>query len=357
MKKIDLRSDTVTVFTENMKKSMLTCELGDDVFNSDPTVQKLEELAAKIVGKEASVFVPTGTMANQLAILSHANGQKGKEIICGQWSHIAWDENASTSLLSGGQLRTLPQNENGEMDLNKIQKAIRTPHPVYPETAIVCLENTFHGQALSLDYIQKVRELTQKHNLPLHLDGARLFNAAWAVGGDVQKITKYFDSLQFCLSKGLCCPVGSILAGSKDFCDKAKKYRKMLGGTMRQTGILAGPGIVALTEQIEQIQKDHQMAKNLYQQFKEKFSEYLNIKEYKENSTNMIFFQFKNEQYNIEKQNVFIDFMETKNIIVTNAWEPDYMFRFVIHYYIREQQIEAIVQSMQDFLTTIYQKN
>jgi threonine aldolase len=263
VKTIDLRSDTVTKPTQEMREAMLTAIVGDDVNGEDPSVNRLEELTARILEKEAALFVTSGTQGNQLAIL--ATSYPGDEIIVGDQSHIFYYEAGAAAALAGVQNYTLPSHK-GEMDPHHIEKAIREEDIHFPRTSLLCLENTHNragGVVLSLEYMKMVAEIARKHHIPVHLDGARLFNAAVALGVDVKEITQHVDTVQICLSKGLCAPVGSVLAGPKVLIDKARIWRKRLGGGMRQAGVIAAPGIVALTTMVGRLAEDHRMAKRL----------------------------------------------------------------------------------------------
>ena len=264
MKIIDLRSDTVTHPTETMRKAMYKAEVGDDVYGEDPTVIKLEKLAAKMLGKEAGLYVTSGTMSNLIAILTQT--VRGNEIIVGSESHIFWYEVGGASALGGVVLRTIPNQANGELKPEDIEKAIRSTDIHAPPTALVCLENTQNrcgGMVLSPSYTTGVVKLARKHNLKVHLDGARLFNAAVALNVPVTDLTKGVDSVGICLSKGLSAPIGSVICGTGDFVARARKWRKMLGGGMRQVGIIAAAGIVALETMVDRLAEDHVNAQRL----------------------------------------------------------------------------------------------
>ncbi len=264
MKIIDLRSDTVTHPTETMRKAMYKAEVGDDVYGEDPTVIKLEKLAAKMLGKEAGLYVTSGTMSNLIAILTQT--VRGNEIIVGSESHIFWYEVGGASALGGVVLRTVPNQANGELKPEDIEKAVRSTDIHAPPTALVCLENTQNrcgGMVLTPSYTAGVVKLARKHNLKVHLDGARLFNAAVALNAPVTDLTKGVDSVGICLSKGLSAPIGSVICGTGDFVVRARKWRKMLGGGMRQVGIIAAAGIVALETMVNRLAEDHVNAQQL----------------------------------------------------------------------------------------------
>ncbi|RST72792.1 low-specificity L-threonine aldolase [Siminovitchia acidinfaciens] len=260
---IDLRSDTVTTPTEKMRDAMRDAVVGDDVYGEDPTINRLEQLAAEIVGKEAALFVTSGTQGNQVAVLSHT--QRGDEVILEERSHIFYYETAGLATIAGVQTRTI-KGINGQMPVAEIAAAIREEDVHCPKTGLICLENT-HGDSagsiLPLSYMEDVYQVSRQHQIPVHLDGARLFNAAVGLGVDPKEITKYTDTVQFCLSKGLSAPMGSILAGPKELIERARKWRKMLGGGTRQAGIIGAAGIVALEEMIDRLQEDHTHAKAL----------------------------------------------------------------------------------------------
>lgn len=261
---VDLRSDTLTTPTPKMREAMKTAVVGDDVYREDPTVNRLEEMAASVLGKESALLVPTCTMANTAAILVHCDG-RFNEIICGDQSHIHVYEVAAIAQFGGVQSRFVHNQADGTLDLQEIQEKIRPLDDDHqPWTRAICVENTHNrcgGKVLSLDYMKQVRELSLQHNLALHLDGARLFNAATTLGVAPSEITQYCDSVSTAFSKGLCCPLGSIVAGSKDFIALARRARKALGGGMRQAGVVAAPMIVALEEMVGRLAEDHRRAR------------------------------------------------------------------------------------------------
>ncbi|HOA65111.1 MAG TPA: low-specificity L-threonine aldolase [Coprothermobacter proteolyticus] len=261
---IDLRSDTVTLPTEEMRRAMAEAEVGDDVYGEDPTIQELESLAAKILGKEAALFVPSGTMGNQVSVMTHT--QRGDEVIMEAESHVYYYEVGAMAVLSGVQARPVP-GKRGVMDPDDVRRAIRERGNIhFPRTSLVVLENTHNrggGKVLPLDNVKAISDIAHSNGLSVHMDGARIFNAQVASGIPASEYAKYADSVMFCLSKGLCAPVGSMVVGSKDFIDRARKNRKMLGGGMRQAGILAAAGIIALTKMVDRLQEDHDNAKLL----------------------------------------------------------------------------------------------
>lgn len=266
MEFIDLRSDTVTQPTPAMREAMANALLGDDVYDEDPTVNRLQELAAEMMGKEAGLFVASGTMGNLAAVLAHCG--RGDEVIMGDRAHTFMFEAGGVSALGGVHSRQLSNQPDGTLRLQDIQAAIRPDDSHQPVTRLVILENTVNrcgGAVLSVEYTRLVGDLAHQHDLRLHLDGARIFNAAVALGVPVRDLVDPADSISFCLSKGLCAPVGSILCGSNEFIRRAYRIRKQLGGGMRQVGVLAAAGIVALETLIDRLAEDHTRARNLAQ--------------------------------------------------------------------------------------------
>lgn len=263
---IDLRSDTVTWPTRAMREAMAAAEVGDDVYGDDPTVNELEKLAADLLGKESALFAASGTMGNQLALMAQVS--PGEEVILSERCHIVCHEAGAAAILSGAQLRCLPVYK-GVMNIDSILAAIRkTPEDIHsPRTALICLEDAdSDGYVLPLQYMHQVKDIASSFDIPVHLDGARLFNAAVAQNVEPKAITENVDTVQICLSKGLCAPVGSILAGNKETINLARRKRKILGGGMRQAGILAAAGIIALNEMRLRLNEDHANARWLTDQ-------------------------------------------------------------------------------------------
>lgn len=252
---IDVRSDTVTQPTPEMRRAMAEAPVGDDVYGDDPTMNRLEELAARLAGKEAAMFVPSGTMGNQLAIMTHT--RRGDDVLCGRRSHVFVHEVGASAVLSGVTLNTIDSPDD-ILHPGLIRAAMREEDIHCPPSTLLCIENALAtGGVVPLEELAAIHDTARELGLRIHMDGARLFNAAAVLGVDAREITKYADSVMFCLSKGLCAPVGSILAGSGEFIARARKNRKLLGGGMRQAGILAAAGIIALEEMTKRLGEDH----------------------------------------------------------------------------------------------------
>ena len=264
MKIIDLRSDTVTLPTPAMREAINNAELGDDVYGEDTATNRLQEMAAEMVGKEAALLVPSGTMGNLVCVLTHC--ARGEEVILGDKSHTFLNEAGGISALGGIHVHTVPNQTDGTILLEDIGAAIRGDNIHFPRTRLISLENTHNrcsGSPLSPEYIDSVAALAGRHGIKLHLDGARVFNAAVALGVDARELTRSVDSMIFCLSKGLSAPIGSMICGKQEFITEALRYRKVLGGGMRQTGIIAAAGMVALEEMLDRLKEDHANARSL----------------------------------------------------------------------------------------------
>lgn len=259
--KIDFRSDTVTQPTPAMREAMANAMVGDDVYGDDPTVNELEAFAASETGFEAALFTTSGTQANLLGLMSHC--ERGDEYLCGQQAHNYRYEAGGAAVLGSIQPQPIENNPDGTLPFDKLAAAIKPDDSHFARTKLLSLENTINGKVLPLSYLQQARAFTNKHGLKMHLDGARVYNAAVALDVPVREIAQYFDSMTICLSKGLAAPVGSLLLGSKEYITKARRLRKMVGGGMRQAGILAAAGKLALTEQVSQLKTDHDNAKAL----------------------------------------------------------------------------------------------
>ena len=265
MKVIDLRSDTVTHPTEAMRRAMAGAEVGDDVYGEDPTVNRLQERAAEMLGMEAGLFTASGTMSNLVATLTHC--RKGEEIIMGDQAHMFWNEVGGTSAMVGVQVRTVPNDTRGMMDFGELEAAVRLKGNIhFPPTTLVCLENTHNrcsGGVWTPGETRRIADMAHAAGAKVHLDGARIFNAAVALEVPATELTKDVDDACFCISKGLSCPAGSVLCGSREFIEQARKWRKMVGGGMRQAGVLAAAGLLALDTMIDRLAEDHAQARRL----------------------------------------------------------------------------------------------
>jgi threonine aldolase len=264
MNAIDLRSDTVTLPTEAMRRAMASAELGDDVYGEDPTVHRLEALAAEMTGKEAALLVPSGTMANLISLLTHCG--RGEEVILGDQAHIFYYEQGGSAAVGSIHPRTVANRADGTLDLEAVNNAIRADDPHFPRTRLIAVENTHNrcsGSPLPLDYLRALAVIASENGLEIHMDGARIFNAAVALGVPVTSLAEPVDSLSFCLSKGLSAPVGSLICGRHAFIQAARRNRKLLGGGMRQAGVIAAAGIVALQEMTGRLAEDHHNARRL----------------------------------------------------------------------------------------------
>ena len=261
MRTIDLRSDTVTRPTAAMRSAMAAAEVGDDVYGEDPSINRLQELAAAMSGKEAALYLPSGTMSNLVALLAHC--QRGDEYIVGQQAHTYKFEGGGAAVFGSIQPQPLEFESDGTLDLQKVEKAIKPRDDHFARTRLLCLENTQGGKVLSLDYQAEAARFCRENGLGLHLDGARVCNAAVAQGVPLEAICRYYDSISICLSKGLGAPVGSVLIGSREVISRAHRWRKVCGGGMRQAGIVAEAGCIALRDQMERLAVDHAAARSL----------------------------------------------------------------------------------------------
>lgn len=343
---IDLRSDTVTQPTEGMRQVMARAEVGDDVYGDDPTVNRLEKLASEMLGKEAALFVPSGTFGNQLAIMSHT--QRGDEILVGEECHILMHEVGGAAVLSGVQTRSFPTNM-GRVDVKRLEKMIRSIDLHFPNTGLICMENAHSsGTAVPLENMTAVYHLAKSKDIPVHLDGARIFNAALALGVNVKDIAALADSVNVCLSKGLCAPVGSILLGSNDFIQKARKNRKLMGGGLRQAGILAAAGIVALTEMALRLSEDHYNARYLADRLEEIESCHV----YRDRlDVNMVFFTLRES---VISESALIEGLNSQKIKINGQEDGEY--RFVTHYGVSIEDINTVVQTVKNIIVN-YSRN
>jgi threonine aldolase len=341
MKNIDLRSDTVTYPTPEMRRAMAEAEVGDDVFGEDPTINKLQEIAAERMGKEAALLVPSGTMGNLVAVLTHCN--RGDELILGNKSHTFYYEAGGVSALGGVHSFQVPNQPDGTLDLVDIQKAIRSEDDHFPTSKLIIIENTQNkcgGVPISASYIQTVGQLAKSNNLKLHIDGARIFNAAVALETPTLKLVESADSITFCLSKGLCAPVGSVLCGSNSFIKQARRIRKQLGGGMRQAGILAAAGIVALNTMVDRLAEDHHTAKRLAEKLIEMDGVQLDFGLPK---TNMVYISIS-EKTGRSAQQIEAELLNKE--ILVDVVSPT-RFRLVTHYWINDSHIDLVAKEFQ----------
>lgn len=343
MKKIDLRSDTVTRPSNEMRQIMATADVGDDVYGEDPSINELEVRAAEILNKEASLFLPSGTMGNQVALLTHTT--PGQEIILGDESHIFYYEVGGLARLGGLQARTI-SDENGYLEPAAVEHAIRGENIHYPETGLICMENTHNrrgGISYSVNKIEPIAELASAKNIPLHLDGARIFNAAYQEDIDPGDLVAEFDSVMFCLSKGLGAPVGSILVGSEEFIKSARKNRKLLGGGMRQAGIIAAAGLYAL-ENRNVLKADHEQAEELAKIIKGFETDKLEVFR---QSTNFVMLQCNNKggaELITQKLN--------EAGILTNQFS-DQLIRLVAHQDLADSDLEIFKERMKEIIESL----
>jgi threonine aldolase len=341
---VDLRSDTVTKPTPEMREAMAEAEVGDDVYGDDPTLNRLEELASYMLGKEAAVFVPSGTMGNLIALMVHC--QRGDEAIVGTKSHIYLNEAGGMAALGGIMPNPIPNQNDGTLALDDILASIRTEDVHHPITRLICIENTQNacgGVPLTLEYTQKVGELVRAHNLFFHIDGARIFNAATALNVDVKELVAPADSVMFCLSKGLSSPIGSILVGTTKFIARARHIRKLLGGGMRQVGIIAAAGIISMERMTKRLGDDHERAKRLADGLR-------NIRgilvDEDTPHTNMIYFNLAD--YVSFDEKMICAKMSKHGVLVD--WASPRRFRLVTHYWVDDQSVEKTIKAFNEVL-------
>lgn len=343
---IDLRSDTVTQPTSAMRRAMAQAEVGDDVYGEDPTINRLQEMGAAMLGKEAGLFVPSGTMGNLVAILAHCG--RGDEVILGTKAHTFLFEAGGISALGGVHSCQVPNQPDGTLALDDIRQAVRPDDIHDPVTRLIALENTHNrcgGVALTAEYTRVVGEFAHQNNLLLHLDGARIFNAAVSLGVPAAQLAAPADSVTFCLSKGLCAPVGSVLCGSKPFIHQALRIRKQLGGGMRQAGVLAAAGIVALETMIDRLAEDHRQAKSLAQGLASIPGLVLDPGS---PHTNMIFLNLADGSP--FTPNGLVESLARQGIRIGHV--GDRRFRLVTHYWIDDIAVEKVVATFTNILTT-----
>ena len=338
----DFRSDTVTRPTENMRRAMAEAVVGDDVLGDDPTVQKLEAMAAEIMGKEAALYVPSGTMGNSIA--AKVWTRELDEVIVEARSHIYNMESTSITFVSRVNPRPIISNR-GAMDPEEVERNIRKPSVHLPRTSLICVESTHNnwsGAVIPMENLKAIREIANKHDIRIHFDGARIFNASHASGISVKEYAALGDSLMFCLSKGLSAPVGSLLVGSKDFISYARRVRKVLGGGMRQVGILAAAGIVALTEMVDRLKDDHARAKRFASAIAELPGINLNPEDIQ---TNIVIFGFNHPRLSIPES---LAKLKGNGILALAVFGG---IRFVTHKDINDEDVEKAISAIRKILS------
>lgn len=327
---IDLRSDTVTQPVPAMREAMARADVGDDVYGEDPTVRELEQTLAEMAGLEAGLFMPSGTQSNLVALLTHCG--RGDEYIVGQDAHTYRYEGGGAAVLGGIQPQPLLMEADGTLDLSQVLATIKPRDSHFPRTRLLCLENTVHGQVLSLDYLQRARRLADEQGLALHLDGARVFNAAAALEVPLSAITRYADSVSICLSKGLGAPVGSVLLGRGAFIREARRWRKVAGGGMRQAGVLAAAGLYALAHHVERLAEDHRRAQRLAEGLRD--CGYTITAR----ATNMLFLECEDWSAQsvhdaLERARIRADLLDGRNL------------RLVTHLHVGDEDIERVIET------------
>ncbi|WP_323894732.1 low-specificity L-threonine aldolase [Aeromonas veronii] len=336
MRYIDLRSDTVTQPTDAMRQAMLHAEVGDDVYGEDPVVNALEAFGARLLGKQAALFVPSGTMSNLLAVMSHC--QRGEGAILGNAAHIYRYEAQGSAVLGSVALQPLPMQRDGTLAFDDIKAALAPDDAHFVQTRLICLENTHNGKVLPLSYLQEMGAFVAERGLKLHLDGARLFNAAVSSETPVGVIAAPFDSISICLSKGLGAPVGSLLVGSHDFIARARRLRKMLGGGMRQAGILAQAGLFALEQHVTRLADDHRRAKRLAEGLAALPGIELDLSLVQ---SNMVFLRLREGE-----SAPLLAFMKERGILFSGYGE----LRLVTHLQINDDDIEEVIDAFTEYL-------
>lgn len=332
MKIVDLRSDTVTRPTPAMRDAMMRAELGDDVFGDDPTVNALQECIAAMLGKEAALFVPTGTQSNLIATVTHC--QRGEEYIVGQFAHTYRWEAGGAAVLGSVQPQPIEHQPDGTLAIADIEAAIKPDDSHFARSRLLCLENTFGGKALPMAYMADATAVARKRGLVTHLDGARLFNAATKLGVNAKDIAQHFDSVSVCFSKGLGAPVGSALVGSRDFIKQAHRYRKMLGGGMRQAGVLAAAALYALDHHIARLSEDHTLAQRLADGLQD-----ISGLSVEPPQTNMVFVDVEGERVKS-----LLPHLKTRGVLATGL----YRLRFVTHLDVDSADITRAIAAMRE---------
>ncbi|MEL6148372.1 MAG: low-specificity L-threonine aldolase [Chloroflexota bacterium] len=344
---IDLRSDTVSHPTPAMREAMFNAELGDDVYGEDPHTNALEAEAAEMFGKEAGLFVTSGSQGNMAALLAHCG--RGDEIIVGEVAHTIQYEVGGMAAMGGIMPHTIPVNDDGTFNLDDVRHGVRGSNVHFPRTSLIAMENSHGGRGgapVSKQHIDDVAEIAQEHGLNLHIDGARIFNAATALDTPVKDLTENADSITFCLSKGLCAPAGSVLVGDKAFIDEARRMRKMLGGGMRQAGVLAAAGRIALNAMSLRLAEDHQNACDLAEGLATIDGLDVDVKKVK---TNFVFFTLR-EDAKLQPDELITRLWDEHNIQMRPY--PGYVrrFRCVTHYWITPERVQTTVNAVRDLL-------
>ncbi|MEN1969848.1 GntG family PLP-dependent aldolase [Lentibacillus sp. N15] len=342
VKKLDLRSDTASLPTKEMKEAMYNATLGDDILKEDPSVNELEEMAASMLGMDAALLVISGTMANQIAVM--AMTERGDEVILGRESHLYNLEVAGMAALSQVQARVIDVN-NGAYDMNGLKEAIQEDGIQSAKTGLICLENTYNlneGLVIPLQNMAEIKEVASKYSIPIYLDGARIFNASAYLEVDLSEICQYVDAVQFCLTKGLGCPLGSILAGSKSFIEKAKRIRQRLGGGMRQAGVIAAPGIIGLKEMVHYMEQDQQTAARLFSGLSTISGIQPTSKQFQ---TNIVSIEIVKDGWDAD---LFLNALKEYNIFVKKIGKNK--VRMVTHYRISNEDINYVIKCIQTLL-------
>lgn len=339
---VDLRSDTVTRPTPAMRRAMAEAEVGDDQYGEDPTVNRLQALAAQMLGKEDALYVASGTQGNLCAVLAHCG--RGQEVIMGDQCHIFLYEQGGTATLGGLPWRILPNTPHGTLETQAIHDAIRGGREGEPETGVLCVENTHNrcgGLALDRATIKEMADAAHAHGVPVHMDGARVFNAAAALGVPVAEVVQDVDSVQFCLSKGLAAPVGSMIVGSSAFIHRARRARRIVGGAMRQAGVIAAAGIVALTEMVDRLPEDHRRARRLAEGFADIPGIHVDVAKVQ---SNMVFYALDPPNPDFAAQ------MKAHGVLVGGG---QYGGRMVTHYEITDADIDTAIAAARTTVTAL----
>jgi len=346
MRRIDLRSDTVTRPTMGMRRAMAEADVGDDVYGEDPTVNRLENMSAERLGKESALFVVSGTMANLVCLLTHCG--RGDEVLLGDRSHTFVYEQGGSSGLGGIHPRTLPNQPDGTIDPTQLEAAIRPDNIHFPRTRLIVLENTHNrcsGRPLTLEYMRRVGDIARRHHLNIHVDGARIFNAAAALQVEVSDLVSAADSVMFCLSKGLAAPVGSVVCGSREFIREARRARKLVGGGMRQAGVLAAAGVVALNEMVDRLAEDHRHARRLAEGLAEAKGLSIDLEGVR---TNIVYMEIVRDDLS---STTLAERLAREGVLVLPTGPQQ--LRAVTHYHIVERDVEQAIQVIERALADL----